>query len=128
MLIGAFNIIGALLMLLLEKSREIGILLGMGASRKRVRRLFLWLGLLIGGAGAGFGAGRARVLGLVQQRFGVIPLPQDAYYLDTAPVELRALDFVIVTTLALVLCVLAAYLPARAAARVEPIRTIRFGG
>ncbi|MEM8601150.1 MAG: ABC transporter permease [Bacteroidota bacterium] len=127
-LIGAFNIIGALLMLLLEKSREIGILLGMGASRKRVRRLFLWLGLLIGGAGAALGAGLALVLGLVQQRFGVIPLPQDAYYLDTAPVELRALDFVIVTTLALVLCVLAAYLPARAAARVEPIRTIRFGG
>ncbi|MEM9999057.1 MAG: ABC transporter permease [Bacteroidota bacterium] len=127
-LIGAFNIVGALLMLLLEKSREIGILLGMGASRKRVRRLFLWLGLLIGGAGASIGALLALGLGLLQLRFGLIPLPQDAYYLDTAPIELRALDFVIVTALTLVLCVLAAYLPARAAARIEPIRTIRFGG
>ncbi|MEM8558986.1 MAG: FtsX-like permease family protein [Bacteroidota bacterium] len=127
-LIGAFNIVGALLMLLLEKSREIGILLGMGASRKRVRRLFLWLGLLIGGAGACIGALLALGLGLLQLRFGLIPLPQDAYYLDTAPIELRALDFVIVTALTLLLCVLAAYLPARAAARIEPIRTIRFGG
>ena len=69
----------------------------------------------------------ALAFALVQLRFGVIPLPQEAYYIDTAPVELHTLDFVLVPLIAVVLCTLAAYLPARAAARIEPIRSIRFG-
>jgi lipoprotein-releasing system permease protein len=126
-LAAAFNIIGALLMLILDKTREIGILLGMGASRQAVRRLFVWLGFLIGVVGALLGAGAALTFALVQLRFGLVKLPQEAYYIDTAPVELHVLDFVLVPLLAVALCTLAAYLPARAAARIEPIRSIRFG-
>lgn len=127
-IVAAFNIIGTLLMVVLEKTREIGTVLAMGASRASVRRLFLLLGALVGTSGAAIGAGLALLFGWAQGRFGFIPLPQEAYYLDTAPVELRALDFVWVAVLAVLLCTLAAYLPARAAARIEPIRTIRFGG
>ena len=126
-LVGAFNIIGALLMVILERTREIGILLGMGASRAAVRRLFVWLGFLIGAVGATLGAVLAFGFALVQLRFKVIPLPQEAYYLDAAPVELRALDFVWVAGLAIALCTLAAWVPARVAARVEPVRSIHFG-
>ena len=125
--VAAFNIIGTLLMLILDKTREIGILLGMGASRQAVRRLFLWLGFLIGVAGSLAGAGVALLFAAVQLRYGLIRLPQEAYYIDVAPVELHALDFVLVPVLAVALCTLAAYLPARAAARLEPIRSIRFG-
>jgi lipoprotein-releasing system permease protein len=127
-LVAAFNIIGTLLMVVLEKTREIGTVLAMGASRASVRRLFLVLGALVGASGATIGAGLALAFGWAQDRFGFIPLPQEAYYLDAAPIELRALDFVWVVVLAVLLCTLAAYLPARAAARIEPIRTIRFGG
>ncbi|MEM6327066.1 MAG: ABC transporter permease [Bacteroidota bacterium] len=127
-IVAAFNIIGTLLMVVLEKTREIGTVLAMGASRASVRRLFLLLGALVGTTGAAIGAGLALLFGWAQGRFGFIPLPQEAYYLDSAPVELRMLDFVWVAVLAVVLCTLAAYLPARAAARIEPIRTIRFGG
>ena len=126
-IVAAFNVVGTLLMVVLEKTREVGVLGAMGASGRQVRRAFLAFGVLIGLAGALLGCGIALVLGLLQQRFGIIPLPQEAYYLDRAPVELAAADFVLVGVVALVLCALAAYLPARAAARVDPIRAIRFG-
>lgn len=124
--VAAFNLIGTLLMLILEKTREIGIMRSMGAPGRGVRRLFVWLGFLIGLAGTGIGSALALALALIQQEFGVIPLPQEAYYIDTAPVEVNALDFVVVAAVALALCTLAAYLPARVAARIDPIRSIRF--
>ena len=126
-LVAAFNIVGALLMVVLEKSREIGTVLAMGASRRAVRRLFVLLGLLVGTTGAVLGAAVAVGLGLLQARFHFIALPADAYFLDAAPVEIRAVDVVWTVAAAIALCTLAAYLPARAASRIEPIRTIRFG-
>ena len=126
-LVAAFNIVGALLMVVLEKSREIGTVLAMGASRGAVRRLFVLLGLLVGTTGAAIGAALAVGLGLLQARFGFISLPADAYFLDRAPVEIRAFDVLWTVAAAIALCTLAAYLPARAASRIEPIRTIRFG-
>ena len=125
--VAAFNIIGALLMVVLEKAREIGTVLAMGASRRAVRRLFVLFGFLVGTAGATLGAALALAFGAAQIRFSFIPLPQDAYYLDTAPVEIVAVDVAVTVLVAVALCTLAAYLPARAAARIEPIRTIRFG-
>ena len=125
-LVAAFNIIGTLLMLILEKTREIGVLQSLGASGQTLKRLFLMLGLLIGVAGTAIGEGLALGLGLIQKRFEIIPLPAEAYYMTTAPVELNALDFVLVAAVTLALCALAAYVPARIAARIEPVRAIRF--
>lgn len=124
--VAAFNIVGTLLMIILEKTSEIGILASMGVSRKVIRRLFLWFGLLIGGVGTALGEGIALGLALFQKRFNLIPLPAEAYYMSSAPVELNPLDFVVVGVVALLLCALASYLPARFASRVEPIRVIRF--
>lgn len=126
MLVAAFNIVGLLLMLILEKTREIGILRSMGAAAGGIRRLFVSLGLLVGAAGTALGLGLALTLGLLQQRYGIIPLPQEAYYIDTAPVKLYGPDFVLVAAVALILCTLAAYIPARIAARIDPVKTIRF--
>jgi len=125
-LVAAFNIIGTLLMIILEKTREIGILVSMGTDTRALRRLFRWLGFWIGMAGMVIGEGLALVLALLQQRYSIIPLPEDAYYMKTAPIELYAPDFVIVGVVTLLLCVLAAYLPARFASRLDPIRAIRF--
>jgi len=125
-LVSAFNIIGALLMLILEKTREIGVLQSLGASGSTLKRLFLLLGLLIGTVGTVIGEGLALTLGLIQKRYEVIPLPADAYYMTSAPVELNALDFLLVAAVTLALCGLAAYIPARVAARIEPVRAIRF--
>lgn len=125
-LVAAINILGTLLMILLEKTREIGVLSSMGASPKSLRRLFLMLGLFIGGVGMIAGQLLALILALLQKRYEIIPLPEEAYYMKVAPIELQAADFFIVGLLALALCLVAAYIPARTASKIEPIRAIRF--
>ena len=125
-IVAAFNIVGTLLMTILEKTREIGVLQSMGASRRSLHKLYVWLGSSIGLVGMAIGEALALGLGLLQARTGVIPLPEEAYYMETAPIELHLVDFAFVGTLAVGLCMLAAYVPARVAARIEPIRAIRF--
>jgi len=125
-LVGAFNIIGALLMIILEKTREIGILQSLGTSQRALKRLFLTLGLLIGVLGTTIGATLAFTLASLQKQFELISLPAEAYYMSTAPIELHLLDYVVVSGITLALCGLAAYVPARVAARVEPVQAIRF--
>ena len=125
-IVAAFNIVGTLLMIILEKTREIGVMASMGASRQLLRRLFLWLGLFVGAVGTTLGLGIAYALALLQQRYAIIPLPEEAYYMDTAPIELNPLDFVLVGVISLTLCALAAYIPARFASRIEPLKVIRF--
>ena len=125
-MVAAFNIIGTLLMTILEKTREIGILKSMGASMRSIRKQFIWSGLLIGGVGVALGESLAFALVLLQDKYGLISLPEEAYYLTTAPVELHAFDFLLTGALAMALCVLAAYVPARVAAGIEAIRAIRF--
>lgn len=125
-IVAAFNIVGTLLMLILEKTREIGILKGLGTSGRTLKRLFLALGLLIGAVGTGIGMTLALSLALLQQHFGLISLPAEAYYMTTAPVGLNPLDFLVVGSVTILLCGAAAYVPARVAARIEPVKTIRF--
>jgi lipoprotein-releasing system permease protein len=122
--VAAVNIVGALLMVILEKTSEIGILAGMGASRRSLTRLFTMLGVYIGVAGVVIGEALAIAFAFLQIRFGLIPLPEEAYYMKTAPVEPSPVDFVVVAAVTLILCALAAYLPARYAARIEPVRAI----
>ena len=125
-LVAAFNIVGTLLMLILEKTREIGVLQSLGTSGRTLKRLFLSFGVLIGGVGTLIGSALALTLGYIQLRFELIPLPAEAYYMTTAPIELNPMDYLIVGTLTLILCGVAAYIPARVAAQVEPVRAIRF--
>jgi lipoprotein-releasing system permease protein len=125
-IVAAFNIIGTLLMLILEKTREIGVLQSLGTSQTTLKRLFLALGLCIGAVGTGIGSITALTLGGIQQQFELIPLPAEAYYMTTAPIALNPVDYLLVGGVTLVLCGLAAYIPARVAARVEPVRAIRF--
>ena len=125
-IVAAFNIIGTLLMMILEKTREIGILKSLGTSGGTLKRLFLGLGLLIGVVGTGIGSVLALSLALLQQEFRIVSLPAEAYYMTTAPIGLNPLDYILVAVVTIVLCGIAAYVPARVAARVEPVRTIRF--
>ena len=124
--VAAFNIIGTLLMLILEKTREIGVMQSLGTSQRTLKRLFLMLGVLIGVVGTAIGGGSALGLSLLQKRFEIIPLPAEAYYMTSAPIAVHPLDYVIVGVLTIALCALSAYVPARTAARIEPVRAIRF--
>ena len=125
-LVAAFNIMGILLMVVLEKTREIGILAAMGTTGRHIRQLYVLVGMLIGGIGTLAGLFLALILGLVQMEYGIIPLPAEAYYISVAPVSLNWTDFVLVAGVSMLLCVGSSYFPARHASRIDPIRVIRF--
>lgn len=125
-IVAAFNIIGTLLMIMLEKTREVGVLRSLGASAKRLRRAFLLLGVLIGTVGMVIGETLALTLAVVQLEFEIIRLPADAYFMNVAPIALNAWDFVLVAVFTVTLCGLSAYLPARFVSRIDPMRAIHF--
>jgi lipoprotein-releasing system permease protein len=123
--VAAFNVAATLIMVVMEKHREIGILKSLGASNRTIRRLFALEGLLIGGVGAAAGV----VLGLgiceVLHRYPLIKLPGDVYYVDRLPVSVHPGLFVLIAAGAVLLCYLATLYPCWQAARLDPVEIIR---
>jgi lipoprotein-releasing system permease protein len=125
-IVAVVNIIGALLMLVLEKIHAVGVLKSLGANGLEIRRIFLIQALIIGLAGVALGNGLAFLLSWIQLTFGLLSLPSDIYFMNTVPILLQIENFIAVTFIVLVLCLLAALLPARAAARLDAVTSLRF--
>jgi lipoprotein-releasing system permease protein len=124
--ISVFNVIATLLLFVIEKTQYIGILLALGASRKRIRRIFMLQGLSIGVVGALLGAGLAFVFCYAQQEFRFFSLPQDVYFMTTVPIHMTVEVFVIVMLTGMGLAFISSFIPAWLAARLDPVRSIRF--
>jgi len=123
--VAAVNVIGTLLMVILEKTPDIGVLASMGAKGSALTGIFMRVGFGIGLSGALIGCGLALILAWLQTTFGIIPLPADAYYMKEAPIDLQFVDFVLVFLTTLALCTAAAFIPARYASRIGPLRAVR---
>lgn len=125
-IVAAFNIVGSLTMVVIEKRRDVGVLRAMGVSRPDIRRIFLNEGLLIGLAGTGAGLVLGVGLVVLQGVFELVPLAQaESFLIDAYPVALRVIDIVLVSVVAMALCVGASVYPAWRASRVEPAAAIR---
>ena len=126
-IIACFTIVSNLILMSIEKSRDIGILKALGASQKSIRNIFLYAGISLGLVGiilgAGLGLGITYLLGKTQ----LIRLPQDVYYLDHLPVTFSALDIFGVIAAAFLITVLAAIYPSMQASKTNPIDAIRYG-
>lgn len=125
-IVAVFNIIGTLLMMVLEKTKEIGILKSMGANSKSIMKIFVYQGLFIGIVGTILGNLLAYFLSLIQLKYKPLSLPEDIYFMSSVPVLLQLETFVIVSFVALVLCFLATLIPALIASRIQPVEAIRF--
>jgi lipoprotein-releasing system permease protein len=125
-MVAAFNIVSSLVMIVMEKTREIGILKSMGASAKQIMRIFLSEGIIIGVLGTIGGTVLAFAVCWAQQTFGFVTLPPDVYIIDQLPVQMKLFDFAIVATIAMTLCLLAATYPAYKASRLSPVDAIRY--
>jgi lipoprotein-releasing system permease protein len=125
-LVATVNIIGTLLMVVMEKTHQIGILKSMGASNADVRAIFLYEGLLIGVTGTILGNAFALLVCWIQFRFHLLSLDSSIYFMTKVPVLFRWENFALVSSIAIVLCIAAAYIPSAIAARLDPIRSIRF--
>lgn len=126
-IVAAFNLIGTVLMMVLERTRDIGILKTMGAGDRSIRLVFLLEGLFVAAVGLAIGISLSLLFAWLQATFHLIPLSEQNYYMAYAPVEPHALDFLLVTGVTFLLCALASWLPARIAAKTDPLKVIAYG-
>ena len=125
-IVAAFNIVGSLTMVVIEKRRDVGVLQAMGVSKQNVKRIFLLEGALIGAVGTGLGLVLGLGLALLQQQFKLVPMAQaESFLINAYPVSIQPLDVVLIAVVAFGLCVLAALYPASRAASIEPARAVQ---
>ncbi len=125
-LIGSFSIVTSLVMLVMEKTRDIAIMMSMGATRGMIRRIFMFQGSIIGVIGTLLGYGLGLSLGWLLKRYRFIKLPENVYTLDHLPISISVTDVLIVGASALLLCFLATLYPARQASRLQPAEALRY--
>ena len=125
-LVAAFNIAATLVMVVMEKRKDIAILKSMGATNLAIASIFVFKGAVIGilGTVAGIlgGLGGAALL----ERYQFIELPKDVFYVSTVPVRIYPENFAMVAVAAVAICIIATLYPARQAARLAPVDVIRY--
>ncbi len=126
-LVAAFNIMGTLAMVVVNRTKEIGILKAMGLTRSDTLRAFMFQGLWIGVVGTTAGMGLGLTLAFLIERFRLIPLPAEVYFVDRLPIALSVWDALWIAGVSLIIPILATIYPARQAASLEAVEAIRHG-
>jgi lipoprotein-releasing system permease protein len=124
--VAAFNIVSTIIMVVMEKTREIGILKSMGATSKGIMRIFLNQGVVVGTAGTALGLAVGYGMCWIQKTYKLISLPGDVYFITVLPIKIEASDFLLIGAAAIVLCLVASIYPARKAAGLVPVEAIRY--
>jgi lipoprotein-releasing system permease protein len=125
-LVAAVNIVSSLVMLVLEKRRDIGVLRTMGVTPLGVLRIFLVQGTLVGLVGTSLGLVAGFGVSYVLGRYKLLHLPGEIYFIDTLPVKIEWADLLLVAVAATATCFVASLYPAWKAARLAPVDAIRY--
>jgi len=110
----------------MEKTRDIAILLAMGATTASIRKIFVLEGLMIGIVGTALGLLGGFGLCTLLKNYQFIELPRDVYYISTLPVHLQPLDVVVIAISAVTICLIATVYPSFQAARLNPVEALRY--
>jgi lipoprotein-releasing system permease protein len=119
LVVAAFNMIGALTMLVLEKQKDISVLHALGGDKKFIQRIFLSEGMLLALIGGGIGMLLALLMVWMQLKFHLIPLAGGSFLINYFPVKLRLMDFLLVSGTVFIIAFIASWLPSRKAAAQE---------
>ena len=125
-MVAALNIIASLILLVMEKSRDIAILKTMGCSKQRIRTIFMLQGLVIGVIGTSVGAVLGLAVCFIADRYKLIQIPIDVYQISYVPFTVEASDFLSVVAASIVICFLATIYPSRQAAKLDPAQALRY--
>ncbi|MBC8043581.1 MAG: ABC transporter permease [Rhizobacter sp.] len=125
-IVAAFNIVSTLLIIVLEKTGEVGVLLSFGATAENVRRIFMSQAALMSCIGVLLGDALAFGLCVVEKNFGLVPLSEATYFISKVPIAIVPVHYLSVSVIAITICLLAAFVPSSIAARLKPIDAIRF--
>jgi lipoprotein-releasing system permease protein len=124
--VAAFGIASTLIMVVMQRVRDIGILRSLGATSGAVMHIFMLHGLIIGVLGTAIGTAGGITLAQIVNRFKLIELPGEVYFVDTVPVMLRLWDILAIDAIALLVCFAATLYPAWKASRLIPVEAIRY--
>lgn len=125
-LVAAFNIVATLIMVVMEKRKDIAILKSMGATDRSIARIFMLKGLIIGTVGTALGVVGGYAGCWLLGRYQFVELPKDVFYVSTLPVRVYGENFATVAAVSVVICLLATIYPARQAAGLAPVEVIRY--
>jgi lipoprotein-releasing system permease protein len=126
-LVAVFNIIGTLLMIVLEKTNAVGILKSVGAKRSQIILVFLIKGALLGLGGIILGNLLGFILMKIQIELDIIKIPSSVYFMSKVPFLIRFDTFILISIFTFVLCIAASVIPSLIASRIKPITALRFG-
>lgn len=124
--VAVLNIIGTLLMMVLERTRSIGILKSLGAGSKLITKIFVYQGIYIALIGVILGDILAFVLSLLQLEYNIISLPDTVYFISSVPISIEWEYYLLISVIALVLSLLASLIPSFIASRIRPVSALRF--
>jgi lipoprotein-releasing system permease protein len=125
-MVAALNIVASLILLVMEKHRDIAILKTMGASAKSVTVVFMLQGLIIGVIGTTVGAAAGWAVAMIADRYQLVRIPMDVYQVSHVPFMVRPGDLAVVVVVAVLICFLATIYPSRQAARLDPAQALRY--
>jgi lipoprotein-releasing system permease protein len=125
-LVAAFNIIATLIMIVMEKRKDIAILKCMGATNRSIARIFMLKGAIVGTVGTLLGVAGGYAGCWVLARYQFVELPKDVFYVSTLPVRVYGENFLLVALASVTICLLATIYPARQAAGLAPVEVIRY--
>ncbi len=126
-LVASFNIISTLIVMVVEKTKDIGILKAIGMTQSLIKKIFIYQGLFIGALGTVLGAAGGIVLCALLKKYQFIKLPQDIYYIDRLPVAIQWWpDIVLVVAAAMLITLASTVYPARKAAALKPVEALRY--
>lgn len=125
-LVAAFNIVGTILMIIIEKTSAVGTLKALGADQRAITSIFVRMGIYLSLTGIIIGNVTALLLSIIQVEFNIVSLPSDVYFLSGVPISIDPFNYMIVSGVAFIICLMASYIPARYAARLSPVKALRF--
>ncbi|MFN3561867.1 MAG: FtsX-like permease family protein [Chloroherpetonaceae bacterium] len=124
-IVAAFNVISTLLIIVLEKGREIGVVMSFGASGKQIKTIFISQSLLMALIGMAIGNGLALLLSVAEKSLHLISLSEETYFISNVAIAIKPVNYVMISVFTLLVCWLASLVPSGVAAKLNPIQAIR---
>jgi len=124
-IIAAFNILSSLIMIVMEKKKEVGILMALGTRKKSIMKIFIFQGMIVGILGTIFGLILGFSVNFLQLKYKFLSLPSDIYFIDSMPILMTASDFLMVAVVSILLTFLSTIYPSYQAGKLSPAQIIR---